>query len=406
MTVKLKAQNFVDEKYGIIKNIYDLPTYYGLHKVYVKMAFGGQYNTAGFNASGAGITEAQAVNSAVGEYIERYSCLHPHRVMKVSKGVVKINPQTINPSASANLDDYQCIHGYDLIQKRTVALPVDAVYLTYRSNKKQSWMTTATGAACGPNLKACFWKGIAEIFERDAFQYIWRRQIACEQIRINDNRELRSYFNRYIKSENIQFKLYKMDMDWDVPAVFGVAILPNKGCVVAASVRPTWIEACKKTLLELAQSIVGYAAIIFKVDENIEVHSYDEVKEYQDHSLLYFNDRMSQHLSFLDGHQHIFRIPENEIQPDDDEAVALFIEKIKSIDKQVYFVDVTSEEIKHTDWKVGKTIIPGMLDIEPHFIKHLESSRLNEVDRNLIKMKKRQPNELKNSQPIVPHPFP
>ncbi|EGQ2871441.1 hypothetical protein E6A68_11170, partial [Staphylococcus pseudintermedius] len=207
-------------------------------------------------------------------------------------------------------------------------------------------------------------------------------------------------------SENIQFKLYKMDMDWDVPAVFGVAILPNKGCVVAASVRPTWIEACKKTLLELAQSIVGYAAIIFKVDENIEVHSYDEVKEYQDHSLLYFNDRMSQHLSFLDGHQHIFRIPENEIQPDDDEAVALFIEKIKSIDKQVYFVDVTSEEIKHTDWKVGKTIIPGMLDIEPHFIKHLESSRLNEVDRNLIKMKKRQPNELKNSQPIVPHPFP
>ncbi|EGQ3791986.1 YcaO-like family protein [Staphylococcus pseudintermedius] len=406
MTVKLKAQNFVDEKYGIIKNIYDLPTYYGLPKVYVKMAFGGQYNTAGFNASGAGITEAQAVNSAVGEYIERYSCLHPHRVMKVSKGVVKINPQKINASASTNLDDYQWIHGYDLIQKRTVALPVDAVYLTYRSNKKQSWMTTATGAACGPNLKACFWKGIAEIFERDAFQYIWRRQIACEQIRINDNRELRSYFNRYIKSENIQFKLYKMDMDWDVPAVFGVAILPNKGCVVAASVRPTWIEACKKTLLELAQSIVGYAAIIFKVDENIEVHSYDEVKEYQDHSLLYFNDHMSQHLSFLDGHQHIFRIPENEIQPDDDEAVALFIEKIKSIDKQVYFVDVTSEEIKHTDWKVGKTIIPGMLDIEPHFIKHLESSRLNEVDRNLIKMKKRQPNELKNSQPIVPHPFP
>ncbi|EGQ2902054.1 hypothetical protein E6A67_12160, partial [Staphylococcus pseudintermedius] len=204
MTVKLKAQNFVDEKYGIIKNIYDLPTYYGLPKVYVKMAFGGQYNTAGFNASGAGITEAQAVNSAVGEYIERYSCLHPHRVMKVSKGVVKINPQKINASASANLDDYQWIHGYDLIQKRTVALPVDAVYLTYRSNKKQSWMTTATGAACGPNLKACFWKGIAEIFERDAFQYIWRRQIACEQIRINDNRELRSYFNRYIKSENIQ----------------------------------------------------------------------------------------------------------------------------------------------------------------------------------------------------------
>lgn len=77
--------------------------------------------------------------------------------------------------------------------------------------------------------KHVFWKGIAEIFERDAFQYIWRRQIACEQIRINDNRELRSYFNRYIKSENIQFKLYKMDMDWDVPAVLEWLFFPTKG---------------------------------------------------------------------------------------------------------------------------------------------------------------------------------
>lgn len=406
MTVKLNAQDFVDEKYGIIKNIYDLPTYYGLPKVYVKMAFGGQYNTAGFNASGAGITEAQAVNSAVGEYIERYSCLHPNRVTSVSEEIEKINPQTINPSASAHLDDYQWIHGYDLIQKRTVALPLDAVYLTYRSNGKQSWMTTATGAACGMNLKNCFWKGVAEIFERDAFQYVWRRQLACEEISIHDHSELSSYFERYIKSENIQFKLYKLDMDWDVPAVFGVAIFPNKGCVVAASVRPTWIEACKKTLLELAQSIVGYAAIIFNDEENIEIDSYDDVKEYQDHSLLYFNDHMSQHLSFLDGHQHVFRIPENEIQPDDDEAMALFIEKIKAIGKQVYFVDVTSEEIKDTDWKVGKTIIPGMLDIEPHFIKHLTSQRLDEADAHIIQMKKRQPHELQNSQPAVPHPFP
>ncbi|WP_260445340.1 hypothetical protein [Listeria seeligeri] len=49
--IKRQKSPFLDEKYGLIKNIYTLPTYYGLPRVYVKMAFGGNYSTAGFNAS-------------------------------------------------------------------------------------------------------------------------------------------------------------------------------------------------------------------------------------------------------------------------------------------------------------------------------------------------------------------
>ena len=43
MTVT-KADNsiFVDEKYGLIKNIYNLPTFAGLPRIHVKMAFGGE----------------------------------------------------------------------------------------------------------------------------------------------------------------------------------------------------------------------------------------------------------------------------------------------------------------------------------------------------------------------------
>lgn len=406
MTINVDANEFVDEKYGIIKNIYNLPTYYGLPKVYVKMAFGGQYNTAGFNASGAGITKKDAENSAVGEYIERYSCLHPRNVKTVRDDIKKIDPKVINPTASSNIKDYNWIEGQDMICKSKVALPLDAVYLTYSSQKKQRWITTATGAACGNSLKECFWKGVAEIFERDAFQYVWRRQISCDNIIINSNEDLKRYFDNYINVENIDFKLYKLDMDWEVPAVFGVAVFPNGGCVVAASVRPTWIDACKKTLLELSQSIIGYAAIIFNENEKIEIESFSDIKEYQDHSLLYFKDNMSKHLEFLDNNNKYFNVPENEKEMNEDDLIDYFTKKIKSINKNVFFIDVTSEEIKNTNWKVGKTIIPGMLDIEPNFIRNLKSNRLNEIDDNLIKMRKRKEYELKNDQPIVPHPFP
>lgn len=58
--IKTDASPFVDDKYGLIKNIYDLPTYSGLPRIAVKMAFGGDYSTAGFNASGAGITAQHA----------------------------------------------------------------------------------------------------------------------------------------------------------------------------------------------------------------------------------------------------------------------------------------------------------------------------------------------------------
>lgn len=406
MIVKLNAETFVDEKYGIIKNIYDLPTYYGLPRVHVKMAFGGQYNTAGFNASGAGITKESAENSAVGEYIERYSCLHPNNISTIKESIRKINPKIINETASDNINDYNWIEAQDMIEKSPIALPLDSVYLTYRSNGNQQWITTATGAACGNNLNECFWKGVAEIFERDAFQYTWRRQISCDNIIIDSSNELKLYFDKYIKSENIKFKLYKLDMDWEVPAVFGTAIFPNGGCVVAASVRPTWIDACKKTLLELTQSIIGYAPIIFNKNEQIEIGSFQNIKEYQDHSLLYFKDNMSEYLKFLDENNKTFTIPKNERKMNDNELVDFFINKIKSISKSVFFIDITSKEIINTNWKVGKAIIPSMLDIEPNFIRQLKSKRLNEIDYNLIKFKKRKDYELKNPQPIVPHPFP
>lgn len=405
--VKSDSSPFVDDKYGLIKNIYDLPTYQGLPRVYVKMAFGGDYSTAGFNASGAGITAEQAKNSAIGEYIERFACLHQKNSNKyISKN--KVSPKLINSFAKGKDSDYQWVEGKEILTDEFVALPADAIYLTFKNsndNIKGKWITTSTGAACGTSLPQTCWKGMAEILERDSFQYHWRRQLPCQEIDIFSNEELKEYYQRYIISSGIKIRLYKFDMDWQVPSVFGIAEFKNGGCVVAASVRMTWLEACKKTLLELAQSIVGYAAVIFK-EEKIKINDYSEVKEYQDHSILYMGDGMSKHLKFLNSTLELFKIPKESVEIDDQKILEFFKNKIRKIRRQVYFVDVTPEPLKKSKWLVGKTIIPGMLDIEPDYVPLLKDERLEEIDKNLIQLSIRKEAELGKAQPKVPHPFP
>lgn len=405
--IKTDASPFVDDKYGLIKNIYDLPTYSGLPRIAVKMAFGGDYSTAGFNASGAGITAQHAKNSAIGEYIERFSCLHQGNV-KVLKKENYVSPKRLNSLAKGVETDYMWVEGKDIIEDKSIMLPADAIYLTYRSDDNSSkgkWVTTSTGAACGQNLAQTCWKGIAEILERDSFQYHWRRQLSCQEIDLSSNKELQDYYLQYIDSENIKIKLYKFDMDWQVPSVFGVAEFENGGCVVAASVRMTWIEACKKTLLELAQSIIGYAAVIFK-DDKTEITDFSQVREYQDHSILYIWDNMARNLDFLQSKGEKFQIPSEVLEKDDTKILNFFVSEIKKIRQHIYFVDVTTSPLKNSDWLVGKTIITDMLDIEPNYIPILNSSRLEEIDKNMIRLHLRTEEELKNPQPKVPHPFP
>lgn len=298
---------FVDERYGLIKNIYNLPTFAGLPRVHVKMAFGGNYFTAGFNASGAGITEQSAENSAIGEYIERYSCLHPRSEIITCESDRKILPSVFNVGADDGLENYDWINAINVIDSTQVQIPIDCVYLTYRS-KGNSWVTTSTGAAC------------------------------------------------------------------------------------------------KKTLVELSQSVIGYAALIFDPKrENIV--DYSLINEYQDHSLLYLSDGMSTHLTFLDNGER-FALPDELIVENDKGIAEYFIDAVRRIGKAAYFVDVTSKELSSLNWLVGKTIIPGMLDIEPNFIKYLEANRLAEIDKNLIDLGLRTEKELGNPQPTVPHPFP
>ncbi|RJS63098.1 YcaO-like family protein [Priestia filamentosa] len=404
---------FIDNQYGLIKKLYEIPTYSGLPRISICMAFGSTYSNSGFNASGAGITYEDAKMSAVGEYVERYCALHPRKNLleATSKAFPKqVNPrifsQYINEEIDFESSTIGWTNGVDLITSEEVLVPAEVFYLTYtRQNNSRIWISNSTGAACGTDLETVKWKGLAEAFERDAIQFTWRNQVSLPKINFLKNKNVREFYNKYIHSEGIKITLFRFIMDWDVPAVFGVAEFDNGATVVAAAVRDNWEDACIKTLLELSQSIVGYGSIIFNEDFIEFNEDFSDVKTYEDHSLLYFNKKMKKHLSFLLNSDETIDIPEKRELLSNKQIYEWFIDEVKKIGKKAYFVNLTSPEVEIFNWIVGRVIIPGFLDIEPNFIKDMKSERIDSLKEELLRTGKRSVEHF-HGKPVAPHPFP
>ncbi len=415
MYIRKKNQNIlIDSKYSLIKSLYEIPTYHGLPKISVFMAFGGNYYNAGFNASGAGISPDNAKLAATGEYVERYCCLHPEK-NKIKKAIYNntlefVNPNIFNQYANSKYDfnniNLSWIEGINLITKDKCNLPAEAVFLSFADNKeKRIWITNSTGAACGDNYNQVIWKGLAEAFERDAVQFAWRTGFKLRKINYEKNLKINEFFNKYIKSEGIKFNLFELKMDWNIPAVFGIAEFDNGATVTAASVRSSWTEACKKTLIELSQSIIGYASLIYSNDRISYNNEFSNIKNYEDHSILYFNKEMKKNLDFLLKSDEYFYIPSNDEEKSDKEMINIMLTELIRLKKSAYFVDMTLSDIDEYGWKVGRVIIPEFLDIEPGFIKEMKNNRINEVKNYIIKLGLRKESDFVG-EPKVPHPFP
>ena len=414
MYIKKNINRLLDSKYSVIKNLYEIPTYIGLPRISVCMAYGSNYYNGGFNASGAGISFDNAKLSAIGEYVERYCCLNPKKE-RLKKSIFAnkknyIDPNLFNFFKTKDYDfkkkEISWIKGYDLINKKICYIPAEASFLSFNDIKNERiWISNSTGAACGNTYEQVLWKGLAEVFERDAVQFTWRTGLKLEKINYKKNLKLKEFYNNYIKTKGITFHLFKLEMDWNLPAIFGIAEFDNGATVTGASVRGTWYEACEKTLIELSQSIIGYASVIYGTTRIKYDLTFDNIKNYEDHSILYFNKEMKKNLNFLLNSNLFFVIPAKESKKTDDEMITFLLNEVKKIEKKAYFIDMTLPDILEYGWKVGRVLVPSFLDIEPGFIKILKNNRIKEVKEYLLKEKLVDENRFTGS-PVVPHPFP
>ncbi len=405
--------HLIDAKLGLIKRVLRVPDYpFGsLPRIPVHIATGAQNLVKGFSASGAGTSEYRAKISAIGEYIERYCAMSPNRSVTLletlPRGVPSIDLSEFHAVGDVLPTISKWIVGYDIETREPIGVPANLVYLNFIRDSKESihWVTTATGAAAGNGVQDATYRGLAECFERDAIETMWQNQIQLPRIDYTSYSVLRDFYEKYMRSDGIRYHLFKLVMDHDVPAVFGLAEIDGGGVVAGGAVRCSWLDACEKTFIELAQSLVGYAPLIYRREYKSYEADFSDVRTYDDHNLLYLQPHMREYLGFLLNSSESVVVPMSESPSEPDRKLLMLIDQLKLIHKQAVVVDITGPDIRENGWNVVKVLVPGFTDLEPGARPIFNYARITEVTKKLLTSGLRNPEQI-GGRPIAPHPFP
>lgn len=355
------------------------------------------------SSGGLGISsdEKSAVISCIAEAIERYCMSYvPQNDIKKMKwneinNEEKINdyqlytdiqyeqnPQYINPKKEAiywtrinSIEDGKYLYW-----------PSSLIYLPFELSKTVA-ETSSTGMAAGFSINDCIVSGLLELIERDSLMINFSKRLNPPEIDINTlNIENKKFVDEISKKYKI--KIYKLYSDIKVPTYL-CFIFNGEGKKlhygIGASTNLDSNKAIDKALKECLFTYY-YSLNIMDLRKN----NPDEISTLYEH-FLYYQGELFEGLLFESEKVKYTR----ELYTFDDVK-----KDLKSNGLEIYYKDLTTEDIRLTNLKVVKVIVPGLIDLnKTHKMQRLAAKRFDDV-----------PNKIginaKNGLSKQPHPFP
>lgn len=355
------------------------------------------------SSGGLGISsdEKSAVISCIAEAIERYCMSYvPQNDIKKMKwneinNEEKINdyqlytdiqyeqnPQYINPKKEAiywtrinSIEDGKYLYW-----------PSSLIYLPFELSKTVA-ETSSTGMAAGFSINDCIISGLLELIERDSLMINFSKRLNPPEIDINTlNIENKKFVDEISKKYKI--KIYKLYSDIKVPTYL-CFIFNGEGKKlhygIGASTNLDSNKAIDKALKECLFTYY-YSLNIMDLRKN----NPDEISTLYEH-FLYYQGELFEELLFESEKVKYTRelYTFDEVKKD-----------LKSNGLEIYYKDLTTEDIRLTNLKVVKVIVPGLIDLnKTHKMQRLAAKRFDDV-----------PNKIginaKNGLSKQPHPFP
>ena len=355
------------------------------------------------SSGGLGISsdEKSAVISCIAEAIERYCMSYvPQNDIKKMKwneinNEEKINdyqlytdiqyeqnPQYINPKKESiywtrinSIEDGKYLYW-----------PSSLIYLPFELSKTVA-ETSSTGMAAGFSINDCIVSGLLELIERDSLMINFSKRLNPPEIDINTlNIENKKFVDEISKKYKI--KIYKLYSDIKVPTYL-CFIFNGEGKKlhygIGASTNLDSNKAIDKALKECLFTYY-YSLNIMDLRKN----NPDEISTLYEH-FLYYQGELFEELLFESEKVKYTR----ELYTFDDVK-----KDLKSNGLEIYYKDLTTEDIRLTNLKVVKVIVPGLIDLnKTHKMQRLAAKRFDDV-----------PNKIginaKNGLSKQPHPFP
>ncbi|WP_437180202.1 TOMM precursor leader peptide-binding protein [Paenibacillus andongensis] len=385
----------------------------------------------------AGRTHSYAMSepTAILEGLERYCGLAPRGKRTVVHGSfrnledqaldpVKVGTHTKEQYAQpgfpfTTFDPDQPINwvwGYSFLQERPILVPEQLAY--YSMGCGHGFVSeSSNGCALGGSLEEAIFYGILEVVERDSFLMTWYAQLSLPRLdpySANDQ-ELRLMIDRLRAVAGFDVYFFNSTMESGIPSVWGVAKNRKQtgvNLICAAGAHPDPVRAVKGAVHELASMVLNLDK---KFEANREAyvrmyHDSSQVKQMEDHSLLYGLPQAQERLQFLLDENRPMRKFEEEFKrevrhADLTDDLKDILKAFRRLNLDVIVVDLTAPEIKRNGLHCVKVLIPGMLPMTfgHQFTRVVGLERVLRVPMELGYTK--EPLKIERLNPY-PHPFP
>lgn len=219
----------------------------------------GRLNGIQLGSSGKGMTPAQAMASALGEAIERYSAEVQETDLKIPGSFREMGGDAIHPNDVMNFSDrqyrerdswnatYAARHGvpkpfdpdarlnwtplWSLTHQRHRLLPTEFLFF-YRGDASERYsVSDSNGCASGNTLEEAVLQGFLELIERDAVAIWWYNRLRRPAIDLSsfDDAWLSNLPARYAAWRGLDRDVVALDLtnDLGVPVVGGVSWVRN-----------------------------------------------------------------------------------------------------------------------------------------------------------------------------------
>lgn len=426
---KDRYHQVLSKKFGIVREIIEYLPEADDPRIYIVAGISCKSDYLGANEcnrsnSAAGFTYEHACNAAVSECVERYCSAFYNDIIFGSYNALKQNNNIIEPEKFAFYLEEQYKQkkfpfdrfdrdtyigwtlGYNFTTNRDVLVPAASVYLPYKpqENEARIWNCVSTGLSCATSYEEAVLKGIYEVLERDAFSMTWLHKISFPRIMFCDDEEIGLLYKKYFEVENCDYYLMELNNGFNIPTVLGVFDDRKGGALVAASTRANKREAVKKTLLELSQGRIAWKKDFVEGHDITIEEGYRNIKELEQHVMLYSNKEMKKHLKFAYETDEVTDFSDTKTFSNIKEELSYVLQQITKQGYDVIAVDLTTEDVRELDFRVVRVLIPGMTELTvDHEYPCIGGRRLYEVPYKLGLKKEIAKVEDLNK---VPHPFP
>ncbi|WP_424359301.1 YcaO-related McrA-glycine thioamidation protein [Methanocella sp. MCL-LM] len=218
--------------------------------------------------AGKGATPVEAKVSVIMESIERYSSEMQKQDKKkvivgayeeVSEKHAAVDPQSlILPGRLLPGTKLEWFEGYDIMGKKEVKLPCNAVFHPYNSTAGRLFRSNTNGLASGNTMEEAIFHALMEVVERDALSLAEATRNTGSSISIDEDDGIAYELYAKFGKANIDVKLWYLPTDTGIPTVLAAAddkeLLDPALLVIGVGTHLDARIATLRALTEVAQS--------------------------------------------------------------------------------------------------------------------------------------------------------